>query len=370
MHVESPRRRRHPRAHPRGACAVVEQLETRRLFQGTPAGNSFTQTNLVADVASLNAAHLDTDLKNAWGVSFSPTGPFWVSANGTGKSTLYDSTGTKQSLEVTIPATAGGTATSAPTGQVFNSSNSFVVTQGTNSGPATFIFVSEDGGISGWNSGVNGTNAVLAVNNAATDAVYKGVTIGTLRHQRMLYAANFSGGKVEMYDGSFTRIGRKNGFKDPQIPRGYAPFNVQNLNGVIYVTYAKRDTAKVDDVPGPGRGFVNAYSTNGTLLRRLPRRSYLNAPWGLAVAPSNFGPFAGDLLVGQFGSGRIAAVNPRTGKLVGFLENSTGTPITIDGLWALTPGNGGSAGSTDTIFFTAGPNDEANGLFGSIAINP
>jgi len=349
----------------RVVVSTVESLEPRRLFAGTPAGNVFTQTNLVSD-GFVTAAHTDTDLKNPWGMASSPVGPFWVSDNGTSKTTLYDGAGNKNSLIVSIPG-CGGMA-SAPTGQVFNPTSAFKVTKGNATGPATFIFVGEDGGITGWNAEVDATNAVMAVDNSAVNASYKGVTMGTVKHLPRLYATNFASGRIEMYDGSFKRIGSKIAFKDNLIAAGYVPFNVQNLNGLIYVTYALRGS-NGDDVGGRGHGYVDVYSTSGVLLRRFRHGTFMNSPWGLAVAPSSFGPFAGDIIVGMFGSGRMAVMNPGTGKFMGFLDKADGFPIQNDGLWAIRTGNGGSGGDTDKLYFTAGPNDEADGLFGSVQIS-
>ena len=345
---------------------TFELLEPRRLFAGVPAGNVFVQTNIVSD-GFVTAAHTDVDLKNPWGVSFLPSGPFWISDNGTSKTTVYDSTGSK-ALSVNIPG-AGGQA-SAPTGQVQNPfSNAFVVTKGMASGAATFIFAGEDGGISGWNGSVDEANAVIAVDNSASMASYKGLAIGILKHQPMLYAANFHSGVVEMYNGSFHRLKQHSAFSDPNLPAGYAPFNVQNLGGgIIGVTFAKVGPTG-DDVAGRGHGVVDLFSTAGVLLRRMRRGNYLNSPWGMTFAPASFGPWANDLLVGQFGSGRIAVFHPKTGKFLGFVNDNTDLPIHNSGLWALSFGNGGSAGPTSTLFFTAGLNDEADGLFGSIALS-
>ena len=348
----------------RVVVSTIETLEPRQLFAGTPAGNVFTQTNLVSD-GFVTAAHTDPDLKNPWGMSFRPDGPFWISDNGTSKTTLYDGAGNKNSLVVNIPG--GGGADSAPTGQVFNPTSAFKVTKGSTSAAATFIFVGEDGGITGWNPEVDPTNAVIAKDNSATSASYKGVTIGTVKHKPRLYATNFASGKIEMYDGSFNRISSKTAFKDSLIPAGYVPFNVQNLNGLIYVTYALRGS-NGDDVGGRGHGYVDVYSTSGILLRRFRHGTFMNSPWGLAIAPSTFGPFAGDLIVGMFGSGRMAVMNPGTGRFLGFLDKPDGFPIYNAGLWAIARGNG-TIGDKDKLYFTAGLNDEADGLFGSVQIS-
>jgi uncharacterized protein (TIGR03118 family) len=338
----------------------IERLESRQLFA---AANVFAQTNIVSD-GFVAAQHTDADLKNPWGISFLPTGPFWISDNGTHKTTVYDDTGTKI-LSVNIPG--GGGEDSAPTGQVQNPfSNSFMITKNGKTAPATFIFAGEDGGITGWNDTVDEANAVMAKDNSAAQASYKGLAIGILKHHPMLYAANFHTGVVEMYDGTFHRLKQHSSFADPTLPAGYAPFNVQNLgNGVIGVTFAKVGPTG-DDVAGRKHGVVDLFSTSGVLLRRMVRGNYMNSPWGMQIAPAGFGPFAGTLLVGMFGSGRIAAFHPKTGKFLGYVNDNTNLPIHNDGLWALQFGNGGSAGPTTTLFFTAGLNDEADGLFGSI----
>jgi uncharacterized protein (TIGR03118 family) len=248
-------------------------------------------------------------------------------------------------------------------------SNAFIVHKGMASGAATFIFAGEDGGISGWNDSVDEANAVIAVDNSASHASYKGLAIGILKHHPMLYAANFHTGVVEMYDGSFHHLKQHSAFSDPTLPVGYAPFNVQNLGGgIIGVSFAKVGPTG-DDVAGRGHGVVDLFSTSGVLLRRMIRGNYMNSPWGMTIAPAGFGPFAHQLLVGMFGSGRIAVFNLKTGKFMAYVNDHTNLPIHNDGLWALQFGNGGEAGPTTSLFFTAGLNDEADGLFGSITLS-
>jgi uncharacterized protein (TIGR03118 family) len=322
------------------------------------------QTNLVSDISGL-AQLTDPNLVNAWGISFGPTSPFWISDNGTGLATLYSvpSSGppsvSKLGLTVTIPPTAGAT-TSAPTGQVFNG--------GTGFGGAVFLFDSEDGVISGWNG--SGTSAVVD-KDFGSAAVYKGLAIsnpGT--SSAVLYATNFRAGTIEAYDPSFAALaGPPGNFTDPNLPKGYAPFNDKVINGELYVTYAKQDAAKHDDDAGAGHGFVDIFNLDGTLKEHLISRGALDSPWGLEIAPASFGSFAGDLLVGNFGNGMINAFNATTGAFVGTLDGADGSPLVIDGLWGLTIGNGSAAGgSLDTLFFTAGPNGEMDGLFGSLAV--
>ena len=321
------------------------------------------QTNLVSDIPGL-ARLTDPDLVNAWGVSFAPTSPFWISDNGTGLATLYSVPGSgppsvsKVGLIVTIPPTAGGT-TSAPTGQVFNGGPGF--------GGAVFLFASEDGVISSWNG--SGTTAVVD-KDFGSAAVYKGLAISDPgMSDAVLYATNFRAGTIEAYNSSFAPAGLPGNFTDPNLPQGYAPFNDKVIDGELYVTYAKQDAEKHDDEAGAGNGFVDIFNLDGTLKERLISGGALDSPWGLAIAPSSFGSFAGDLLVGNFGNGMINAYNATTGAFVGALDGNDGSPLVIDGLWGLTVGNGSAAGgSLDTLFFTAGPNGESDGLFGSLAV--
>jgi len=315
----------------------------------------FQETSLVSD-GFVPAATTDPDLINPWGVSFSPTSPFWVSDNGTGLATLYDGAGMKRSLVVTIPP-ASGSGTSAPTGQVFNGvSGGFKLSNGA---PAVFLFASEDGAISGWNPGL-GTTAAIAFPPVAS-AVYKGLAIDNAGAH--LFAANFRSGKVEMYDQNF---GLVKSFTDTTLPSGYAPFNARVLNGQLYVTFALQDAAKHDDVAGHGHGFVDVFDLNGNFVRRLVSNGDLNSPWGLEIAPSNFGGFAGSLLVGNFGDGTISAYDATTGAFLGVLRDTHFNPLHFGDLWALTLGDGAGAGNPNTLYFTAGLQDEAHGLFGSI----
>jgi uncharacterized protein (TIGR03118 family) len=323
----------------------------------------FTQTNLVSDIPR-EAAVTDPSLVNPWGIVASPTSPFWVSDNGSGLSTLYSGAGAKVPLTVTVPVPPNGTPTSAPTGIVFNGSTDFNV--GT-AAPAHFIFDTEDGTISGWNTG---SSAVLEVDNSSSGAVYKGLAIANNGSANHLYATNFNSGKVEVYNSSFALTTLTGSFTDPTIPTGFAPFNIQDLDGDLFVTYAKQDAAKHDDVAGPGNGFIDEYDLNGDLLGRLVSNGPLDSPWGLAMAPTGFGNFGGDLLVGNFGDGTINAFDPTNGDFVGTLDGTNGSPLVIQGLWGLSFGNGSGSGSTDTLYFTAGiPGTgmiEDHGLFGSL----
>jgi uncharacterized protein (TIGR03118 family) len=302
----------------------------------------------------------DTNLVNAWGMSFSSTSPFWVSDNGTGMATLYavtnDASGmlqvSKVPLEVAIPGEGN------PTGQVFNNQGGF--------NGDIFLFVSEDGTLSGWRMAL-GTNAEVLASRPT--AVYKGVTLASTRNGPLLLAANFSEGTIDAYHTNATLVTQ---FSDPSVPEGYAPFNVQAVEGMIFVTFAKQDADKEDDVPGKGNGLISVFDPQtGTFVRFATGKDAggklkeINSPWGIALAPSTFGEHAGELLVGNFGSGTIMAFSAE-GEFRGLLKGSRNKPIEIEGLWALAFGNGGRAGVPDTLYFTAGPEDETHGLFGSI----
>jgi uncharacterized protein (TIGR03118 family) len=312
----------------------------------------------------------DPNLINPWGVSFGPNSPFWISDNNAGVSTLYDGAGTPQPLVVNIPLPAGAAGTAAPTGTVFNDSGDFVVSLGGRHGAALFIFATEDGTISAWNPNVDPTHAILevdnsAVPNAANGAVYKGLAIGSNATGNFLFAANFRAGTIDVFDKNFHKVTLAGTFTDAQIPAGFAPFDVQNIGGKLYVTYAMQNASKHDDVGGAGNGFVDVFDTNGNLLQRLVAHGPLNSPWGLAIAPAGFGNFGGDLLVGNFRDGHINAFDPNTGMLVGTLTDQNGQPVTISGLWSLTFRSDGAA-DPNTLFFTAGIQGEQHGLFGSL----
>jgi len=353
------------RVLPSRSSLLAAMLALLAAASAVPAAAAYVQTNLVSDIPGL-AAFTDPNLKNPWGISSSPTSPFWVSNNGTGTSTLYNSLGqpfpVASPLVVTIPPSPGAT----PTGQVFNGGSGFALAPGQ---PARFIFATEAGTIAGWNPGTNPTNALIEVDNSASGAVYKGLAIGNNGSGDFLYAANFGNGKIDVFGSSFGAATLAGSFTDPNLPAGYAPFNIQNLNGTLYVTYALVGQGG-DDVPGAGNGIVDAFDTNGNLLKRVVTGGSLNSPWGLALAPAGFGEFGGALLVGNFGDGLINAFNPTTGALLGALRDATNNPIANDGLWGLRFGNGGNGGNVNTLYFTAGLNNEQNGLFGSIAAVP
>ena len=318
-------------------------------------------TNLVSDQSGV-AASQDTDLVNAWGLASSPTSPWWVSDNGTDVSTLYRADGSKVGLTVAVP--------SAPTGIVNNTGSSFKVTNGTTSAAAVFIFSTEEGEILGWNPTVAATTAEVAVPNT-DDAVYKGLAIASTAGGDRLYATDFHNGRIDEFDGTFANVTGSGAFVDPNLPSGYAPFGIQNVGGKLVVTYAKQDADRHDDVAGLGNGFVDVYDTSGVLLSRAASRGFLDSPWGIALAPSDFGNAGGDLLIGNFGDGHITAFAPRPDGSFAFdgqlHTSSIRIPVAIDGLWALQFGKGATNnGPTNTLFFTAGPGGESHGLFGTI----
>ena len=329
-------------------------LATAILTAASGRADTYSWTNFQSDIAGV-AQHTDPNLVNPWGMAASPTGIIWVSDNGTGVSTLYNQDGTARSLVVTIPPAARNRGTGTPTGVVFNSTGFFPVTRNGTTRSALFIFVSEDGAISGWNPTVDPTNAIIAADNGTNHgvhhAVYKSAILGVANGHNFLFVSDFHTGHVETYDENFHQV-TPNGFVDPNLPHGYAPFGIRNFNGEIFVTYAKQDHAKHDDVPGPGFGFVNVFDTSGNFLRRLVSNGNLNAPWGLAEVDN-------ELWVGNFGDGLINVYDPTTGAFIETLMRADGTPLQFDGLWDMLPlGNG--------VYFTAGIADESHGLFGII----
>jgi uncharacterized protein (TIGR03118 family) len=318
------------------------------------AATAYEQINLVSDIPGL-AAVTDPNLKNPWGMSFTATSPFWVSDERTNVATLYDGAGAPNALVVTVP---GG-----PTGQVANTTSGFPLGAG---GRALFIFAALDGSISGWNAAA-GMTAVRAVSSFPGTSSYTGLALGGSAAEPLLYAANFRSRSVDTYDSSFAS--KSASFLDPTLPAGYAPFNIESIGGNLYVAYAKVASTG-DEERGPGLGFVDVFDTNGNFVRRLISNGPLNAPWGMTIAPAAFGDFSNDLLVGNFGDGRINAFDPATGSFLGALTDRFGNPIEIDGLWALKVRTGGPAVDPNRVYFTAGINDEVDGLFGAIAVTP
>jgi uncharacterized protein (TIGR03118 family) len=322
------------------------------------AGQFYQEHDLVSNSPDIASNAKDATLLNAWGLVSGPGTPWWVVNNGDDSSTLYNGAGVRAGnmLRVSVP---GG-----PTGIVFNGGSNFALPL-TDSPAARFIFATEGGQIFGW-TGAAGTTAIPMV--TTPDAVYKGLAIDAAADR--IYATNFRAGTVDTFDGGWQPI-LAGAFEDSTLPEGYAPFGIQVIGATVYVTYALQDEDKEDDVAGVGHGYINAFDINGNLIRRVASKGPLNSPWGIVLAPSNFGGFSNDLLIGNFGDGKIHAFDPASilgngmYKRVGVLHSASGPPLTIDGLWSLSFGKGVPAnGNTDSLYFTAGPNDEEDGLFG------
>jgi uncharacterized protein (TIGR03118 family) len=325
--------------------------------QGTIA-NSYIQHNLVSDIAGM-ADFTDSHLVNPWGISESASSPFWISNQGSATATVYNGSGVASATVASVPNGATKQSLTGPTGQVQNSSTGFLLSNGK---AASFIFATQDGTISAWNGG---TAAGIMVDNSSAGAVYTGLALNAAGPT--LYAANFHSGKIDVFDTNFHATTASGGFTDPNLPSGYAPYNIWNLGGKLYVTYALQNSNKNQPVSAAGNGLVDVFDTNGNLLQRLVSNGPLNAPWGVAIAPAGFGAFGGALLVGNFADGTINAFNLTTGSSLGALQTQTGTPIVIPGLWALVFGNGKSGGDPNTLYFTAGIQGQLHGLLGSIA---
>jgi uncharacterized protein (TIGR03118 family) len=330
-------------------------------------GSAYLQHNLVSDLPGL-ADLVDTNLVNPWAIATSPTSPFWISDNHSGLSTLYDTTGGVQTLVVTLPPPAGGTPPAAPTGMVFNNTTNFIVVSNL---AARFIFSTEDGTISAWNSGAN---AVLKADSSAGHAIYKGLALAQNNGSNYLYAPDFHNGKIDIFDGDFHQVDWAGAFVDPNLPAGYAPFGIALVGTNLFVTYAQQDAAGEDDIGGPGHGYVNVFDTGGNLVKRFATEGVLNSPWGIALAPAGFGKLSGALLIGNFGDGHINAFDPISGEFLEALKDVQNNPIAIEGLWGLKFGNGGRGGDGARLYFTAGISGggsiEDHGLFGSLSAQP
>jgi uncharacterized protein (TIGR03118 family) len=335
-------------------CCVLTFLASLLVGLGLiplPVAAQYRVTNLVSSQAG-KAKHLDPELINAWGIAYAPSGPFCVTDTGIGLATLYNAQGVKQSLVITVPSTS--TRHGTPTGIVYNSTTEFQVSQGGHSGPAMFIFDTIDGTISGWNSSVNSHTAIIAVNNSGSGASYTGLAIGVSNGVHFIYAADHKNNKVDVYDGAFKLV---KSFTDPNLPPGSAPFNVQTIGGRLFVAFTN---------PKVG-GFVDIFDMAGNLIKTFTSGSELKGPWGLVLAPRNFGPASTALLVANLNDGRINAFNATTGQLIGPLTDPTGKIISESGLWAITFGGGTlQNGKTNQLFFASGPNSEKAGLFGVI----
>jgi uncharacterized protein (TIGR03118 family) len=364
------------------------------LLPGLAFAQHYTQTNLVSNVPTVPAAAIpDQNLQNAWGLVHSPTSPWWISNNAGGTSTLYNTSGLNPPVTsppvtivalnapgntpgngVIVPNAPSQPAPGSPTSVLFNGNpNAFLLAPGKQ---AIFLFVTEDGTVQGWNPGVSPTTSIIKVDNSQVPnkqngAVYKGAAIVEINGKQFILAANFRTGRIDAFDSNFKQVRvSEEAFDDDQIPRDFAPFNVQVIGPNVYVTYAKQDALKHDPVGDEGFGFVAIFSPNGRKVGHLEHGKWFNAPWGIVLTPAYFGAFSHTLLVGNFRGGTIAAFNPVTGEFVGNVLNPDGSTLNIDGLWALEFGNGGASGPASTLFFTAGPDGEKNGLFGTLVPVP
>src|SRR5439155_12451147 len=312
----------------------------------------------------------DPNLVNPWGMALGLNSGLWVSDNGSGMATSYDGTGKPIQSAIKIPS-PGGKGTSSPTGVVSNATSGFGIAAGAHFGPSTELFATEDGTIAGWNSSVDPTHAIIAVDNSASGAVYKGLALGFTTTGAFLFATNFHAGRIDVFDSNFRPVHTSGAFRDPKIPAGFAPFGISAINSHLYVTYAKQDADKHDDVAGPGNGFIDIFDTQGHLLKRFASRGQLNSPWGMAWAPfQGFGEFNNALFVGNFGDGSVNAFDFDSGEFLGKVSDASGKPITIPGVWGLEFGLGVARASSNTLFFTAGIDDEQHGLFGTLTVNP
>ncbi len=370
---ETLRPRRH--VHRRRLVPTLQGLDRRCLLD---AGIGYAQTNLVSDIKGL-AHTFDPNLQNPWGVSQNTEGQFRVADNATGVSTQYGAAGQIIGTPITIPTPPGVTPPSAPNGNVFNTTNDFVINEGGKSAPATVIFSSENGTIVGFNPAVDPNEGILEADLSQSGAVFKTLTAGSVNGANYLYASDFHNGAVDVFNGQFQLVHLSGSFTDPSIPAGFAPFGLKNVNGTLFVTYAKQDGARHDDVAGVGNGFIDEFSLTGDLIGRFASQGDLNSPHGIAVAPDNFGRFSNALLVGNFGDSKVNAFNLQTGQFLGQLTDAHGNTLILNGgfkkepdtkgLWGLTFGDGQNGAATNSLFFAAGINDENDGLFGKVMVS-
>jgi uncharacterized protein (TIGR03118 family) len=358
---------------------ALERLDDRCLLD---SGMGYVQSNLVSDIPRL-APHTNPQLVNPWGFSETSDGRFRVAANGSGTAISLDHEGQKEGANIIIPPPAGSPpgATSTPNGVVSNTTSGFVISDHGRSAPATLLFSTEDGTIAGWNPEVNRAHAVIAADQSGNGAVYKLLALGTNAQGTFIFATDFHNGKVDVFDSNFHMVNLgPNAFIDPTtgadaIPSDFAPFGVKNFNGTLFVTYAKQDADKHDDVAGVGNGFIDEFDTSGNFISRFATRGLLNSPIGAAIAPSNFGKFSNDVLIGNFGDSHVNAFDPATGAFLGQLTDTHGNALVLNGgfqeadtkgLWGIGFGNGEHGTSTNTLFFAAGINEENDGLFGMV----
>src|SRR5438270_3088509 len=364
-----------------GHRPALERLDNRCLLD---AGMGYVQANLVSDIPGL-APNTDRNLLNPWGFSENSAGQFRVAANGSGRGILLDAQGQKSGADIIIPPPAGSPSgtTSTPNGVVSNTTVGFVITVHGRSAPATLLFSTEDGTIAGWNPTLSQTRAVIAADQSGNGAVYKLLALGTNAHGTFIFATNFHNGTVDIFDSTFHLVHFGPGaFIDPTtgpdaIPSDFAPFGVKNFNGTLFVTYAKQDAAKHDDVAGVGNGFIDEFDTSGNFIRRFATRGLLNSPIGATIAPADFGQFSNDVLIGNFGDSHVNAFNPVTGQFLGQLTDTHGNPLVLNGgfketdtkgLWGIGFGNGADGAGTNTLFFASGINAENDGLFGKVTV--
>jgi uncharacterized protein (TIGR03118 family) len=325
---------------------------------GFAARAIFYEVSPLLSDGAVVAPHVNPNLRNPWGLASSPTGPFWIANEGTGTSSIVRADGSLVAPDVAVPADHTG----HPTGIVFYGGNGFVVHQGSASAPSRFLFVTLEGRVLGWSPQVDSAAAIVAVDNGPSGAVYTGAALGTRAGQRMLFAANFAAGRIDVFNNAFASAGS---FTDATVPPGYAPFGIAEINGHIFATFVPRDPVTGDEVPGHGHGLIDVFATNGTLLERFATGGELDAPWAIVHAPGGFGPFSSKILVGNFGDGRILAY-VQNGNFAGQLRDEDGDPIVIEGLWGLLFGNGEGGGDSHDLYFTAGIADETHGLFGEV----
>jgi uncharacterized protein (TIGR03118 family) len=358
----------------------------RASLEGGTVPSGYVQTALVSDIPGF-APNTDRNLVNPWGFSETSAGQFRVAGNGSGRAILLDAQGEKSGADVIIPPPAGSPpgATSTPNGVVANPTSGFVITFKGRSAPATLLFSTEDGTIAGWNPALSQTHAVIAADQSGNGAVYKLLALGTNTQGTFIFATNFHNGTIDIFDSSFHLVHfGPNAFVDPTtgpdaIPSDFAPFGVKNVNGTLFVTYAKQDAAKHDDVAGVGNGFIDEFDTSGTFIRRFVTPGLLNSPIGAAIAPANFGQFSNDVLIGNFGDSHVNAFDPTTGAFLGQLTDTNGNPLVLNGgfketdtkgLWGIGFGNGADGAGTNSLFFATGINEENDGLFGKVDVAP
>ena len=344
----------------------------------------YIQTKLVSDVPGL-APNTNRKLINPWGFSENPDGQFRVAANGTGRAILLDAQGEREAADIIIPPPPGSPSKtiSTPNGVVSNTTSGFAITFNGNTAPATLLFSTEDGTIAGWNPSLSQTRAVIGNDQSSNGAVYKGLALGTNGQGIFIFAANFHNSTIDIFDSSFHLVHfGPNAFVDPTtgpdaLPSDFVPFNVKDFNGVLFVTYAKQDAEKHDDVAGLGNGFIDEFDTSGNFIIRFASRGLLNSPWGMVIAPAGFGSFGGDLLVGNFGDSHVSAFEPNTRQFMGQLTDTGGNVLVLTGgfqgtdtkdLWGIGFGNGVGGADANALFFASGINDENDGLFGNVTV--